>query len=194
MKYIRLLTFFFLVTIGQIHAQQSNAFGFKGGLNVSTIGNNLSGYGAQLGYNFGIYSMMRPYQEVGLQVELLVSKIGARNQAISDLHLNYTYLTLPVFSNIYFAEGTAFEVGLQFGYLLSAIEEDNGNEINIREDVKNFDFSGIIGVSYSKPFGSMGLRYVLGINNTNGASRSAEVKFKNKVLQLYIAKNLFDSR
>ncbi len=190
MKNLTLIIFLSFITIGGIQAQQLKAFGFKGGLNISTIGNNSSGLTTQLGYNLGIYSMIRPYQEVGLQAELLVSKIGGRYENISNLRLNYTYLTLPVFTNIYFAEGAALEMGFQFGYLLSATQVDAGNKIDISDDVKDWDFGGVVGLSYIKPYGSVGLRYVLGISNTNSGSRSAEVKFKNKVLQLYIAKNI----
>jgi hypothetical protein len=175
------------------HGQSAYQFGFKGGPNVSTLGKQGSGYTAKLGYHFGFYSKSRFYQELGAQMELLVSLQGARSNQVSDLKLNYTYLTAPIFANIYFVESASIESGIQLGYLIKATQVDDGDKYNIREDVNNVDFSGVIGINYSKPYGSIGIRYVLGINNTTNASRSSDVKFKNKVLQLYISITLIDS-
>ena len=168
---------------------QVSYFGFKGGLNVSTIGSEESGFTTRLGYNVGFYAAKQYFQELGLQTELLISYQGARSETVNDLKLNYTYLTLPVFANIYFQEGMAMELGAQFGYLLRAIEYDGGNKTNIRDNVNNFDFAGIIGFSYTKHYGSAGFRYVLGVTNVNGASIAFN-EASNKVLQFYIAKTL----
>jgi hypothetical protein len=187
-KYLILVISLFIFTISS--AQDSGQFGFKGGLNVSTLGNTDAGQSAKLGYNLGFHGEKRYYQELGVQAELLISLQGARSTNISDLSLNYTYLSLPVFANLYFSEGAAFELGLQAAYLIRAIQNDGGNKINIRESVNNFDLSGILGLSYSKPFGKIGIRYVLGITNTNGASFTFDSNTKNKVLQIYVSKPL----
>jgi hypothetical protein len=183
----------FVVFAFESYGQSANMFGFKGGLNVSTLGQQGAGFTSKLGYNLGFYSEKRFYQELGVQMELLLSLQGARIETISDLKLNYTYLTVPLIAKIYFIESASIEAGLQPGYLLRAIQADDGDKYSIRDDVNSFDFSGIIGLNYSKPYGSIGIRYVLGINNTTSASRSSEVKYKNKVLQLYISKTLIDS-
>ncbi len=169
------------------HAQPTGQFGFKGGLNVSSLGNKEAGLSAKLGYNFGFYGEKRFYQEVGVQTELLVSFQGARSTDVSEVRLNYTYIVLPIIANIYFSEGAAVELGLQGGYLIRAIQKDGGNKINIRDSVNNWDLSGIIGLAYGKKFGRIGIRYVLGITNTNGSWFTFDTNSKNKVLQLYLA-------
>ena len=188
-----IITALFIVLSFESYGQSAYQFGFKGGLNVSTLGQQGAGYTAKLGYNLGFYSEKRFYQELGVQLELLLSLQGARSEAISDLKLNYTYLTVPLIAKIYFIESASIEAGLQPGYLLRAVQVDDGDKYSIRDDVYSFDFSGVIGLNYSKPYGSVGIRYVLGINNTTNASRSSDVKYKNKVLQLYISKTLIDS-
>lgn len=162
-------------------------------MNISTLGEQGAGFASKLGYNLGFYSEKRFYQELGVQTELLLSLQGARVENISDLKLNYTYLTAPIIAKIYFIKSTSIEAGLQPGYLLRAVQVDDGDRFSVRDDVYSFDFSGIIGINYSKPYGSIGFRYVLGINNTTNASSSSEVKYKNKVLHLYISKTLIDS-
>ena len=191
MRFLSILVLLFMLTFYQQEGMaQVSWFGFKGGLNVSTIGAKSTGLTTRLGYNLGFYASRQYFQELGLQTELLISYQGARDQSFSDQKLNYTYLTLPVFANIYFQEGVAMELGAQIGLLLRAIEYNNGDKINIRDNVNNFDFSGVIGLSYTKPYGSAGLRYVLGVTNTNSTPVLADQSFRNKVLQFYIAKTL----
>ncbi len=187
-KYLILVISLLICTIST--AQDSGQFGFKGGLNVTTLGNTDAGQSAKLGYNVGFYGEKRYYQELGVQAELLISLQGARSTNFNDLRLNYTYLVLPIFANMYFSEGAAFELGLQPGYLIRAIQSDGGNKINIRESVNNFDLSGVLGLSYSKLFGKIGIRYVLGITNTNGTWFTFDTNTKNKVLQIYLSKPL----
>ena len=193
MKFRITLILISLVLSSQLYSQNITVIGLKGGANISTLGPTGAGYTAKVGYNLGVYSASRFFQELGVQMEILMSEQGARSEYFSDLKLNYTYLAVPLFANIYFIESAAIEGGLQMGYLLNATQVDAGDKYNISNDVKNFDFSGIIGINYSKPYGSVGLRYVLGINNTTDASRSAEIRYTNKVLQLYIAKTLYSS-
>lgn len=185
------LGFVILLGFSELSVAQSNGeFGFKGGLNVTAIGGKESGWSTKLGYNVGFFAEKRYFQELGLQTELIVSFQGARSQAINNLKLNYTYLAIPIFANFYFHEGAALEVGLQPAYLLRAIQSDGGDKIDIKEDVNNWDLSGIIGLSYNKPYGGLGIRYVIGITNTNGTWFTFDTNSKNKVLQLYIAKTL----
>ncbi len=190
MRRLFLLVSALVVGSCSLQAQPKHPFGFKGGLNVSTLGGNATGSSARLGYNFGFYAENRMYQELGIQTELIVSFQGARSSDINNLKLNYTYLALPVISNIYFNEDVALEAGLQPAYLLRAIQYDGGDKFNIRDNVNNFDLSGIIGISYNKPYGKAGVRFVLGITNTNGTAFTFKSNSKNKVLQLYLAKTL----
>jgi len=185
---IRILPLLFFIASGiTAHSQPSGQFGFKGGLTVSSLGTTGGERSAKLGYHFGFYGEKRFYQEVGVQSELMISLQGARATNFDRLKLNYTYLVLPVIVNLYFSENAAVDLGLQGGYLLRAIENDGGNKINIRDNVNNWDLSGIVGLSYGKPFGKIGIRYVLGITNTNGAWFNFNTNSKNQVLQIFLA-------
>ena len=187
------LVLIFLCLFAATSTAQSKWYGVKGGLNISTLGNKSSGYTSKLGYHFGMYGSRRFFQELGVDMELMVSYQGARNSDINDLRLNYTYLTLPVMANIYFREDFAVELGMQFGYLLRAVQSESGDKQEISENVNSFDFSGIIGIGYKNhKFGS-GLRYVLGITNTNSSIILSDVYFGNKVFQIYFAKSIWSN-
>lgn len=170
-----------------VNAQPAGVFGFKGGLNVSTLGNKANGNSAKLAYHLGFYGEKRLYQEVGVQTELLISVQGSRATDFDQLKLNYTYLTLPIIANVYFSEGASVDLGLQGGYLIRAMQNDGGNKFSIRDNVNNWDLSGIIGLSYGKEYGKIGIRYVLGITNTNGTWFTFDTNSKNKVLQIFLA-------
>lgn len=190
MRRILLFLLALIICSCSLQAQSQHTFGFKGGLNVSTLGGTATGSSARLGYNFGFYAENRMFQELGIQTELLVSFQGARSTDINNLKLNYTYLTLPVILNVYFSEDVALEAGLQPAYLLRAVQYDGGDKFDIRDNVNNFDLSGILGISYNKSYGKAGVRFVLGITNTNGTAFTFKSNSKNKVLQLYLAKTL----
>lgn len=179
-----------VICSGSLLAQSQHTFGFKGGLNISTLGGNATGSSARLGYNLGFYAENRMFQELGIQAELLLSFQGARSTNINNLKLNYTYLVLPVIFNIYFSEEMALEVGLQPAYLLRAVQYDGGDKFDIRDNVNKFDLSGILGISFNKLYGKAGVRFVLGITNTNGTAFTFNSNSKNNVLQLYLAKTL----
>jgi len=176
-----------------VNAQNISTIGFKGGGNVSTLGPSGAGYSSKLGYHLGLFTTTRFYQELGVQLELLVSQQGARSEFLSDLKLKYTYLTVPLLANVYFIESAAIEGGLQVGYLLKATQIDDGDKYDLYNEVRNIDLSGILGINYNKPFGSIGFRYLIGINNTNRAAPNSEIRYTNKVFQVYIAKTLFTS-
>lgn len=176
-----------------VFSQSITTTGFKVGGNVSTLGPTGAGYSSKLGYHLGLFTATRFYQEFGVQLELLVSQQGARSEFLSNLRLKYTYLVAPLLANVYFIESAAIEGGFQLGYLLKASQLDDGDKYDLYDEVRKVDLSGIIGINYNKPFGSIGFRYLIGINNTNNAAPNSEVRFTNKVLQLYIAKTLFTS-
>ncbi len=182
------ILFLVMITFGSnAFTQDAGDFSFKGGMNVSTLGGKESGSSAKLGYHIGFSGEKRYYQELGVKAELMVSLQGARSSQVSELKLNYTYLVLPVIAAIYINEGTSLDLGLQGGYLLRAIQKDGGVKINIRDNVNNWDLSGIFGLSYGKSYGRIGIRYVLGISNTNGSFFTFDSNSKNKVFQAYIS-------
>lgn len=179
-----------LLLLSGVTKAQVSWWGVKGGLNISTIGTQASGFTTRLGYHAGIYASKQFFQELGIQADLMVSYQGARSSDINDFKLNYTYLTLPVMVNIYATEFVAFELGLQPGYLLRAVQAESDDKLDISDSVRDFDFAGIIGVGYKHPVIEAGLRYVLGIINTNSSNISSDVYTGNLVLQIYVAKPL----
>lgn len=85
------------------------------------------------------------------------------------------------------ADGFSIEVGPQFGFLMSAKVELDGEEEDIKDDVKGLDLAAGIGVNYAMASGlNFGARYNLGLSNINDGEGSDEFKNQNNVIQVSV--------
>ncbi len=169
-----------LFSFGQI------TWGAKGGTNITTLGEFNSGNSPQLRLHAGFYYQQRLEQQFGIVAELQYSMQGARAANISRRYLAYNYLNLPVLIKFYNINDVYFEIGPQFGYLLSAKFHDDGFTENVKANVKNFDFTGLIGGGKDTDFGNYGARAGFGFTNTSGGSVGNAVVFRNIFLQFYV--------
>ncbi len=167
-------------------AFSQTTWGTKGGLNITTLGEFGSGNSPQLRVHAGFYYQQRIEQRFGLIAELHYSMQGARSTNISRQYLAYNYLNLPLLIKFYNSNDVYFEIGPQFGYLLFANLHDDGFAQSVTENVKRFDFTGLIGGGKDTDFGNYGVRAGVGFTNTSGGSVGNAVVFRNIFLQLYV--------
>ena len=165
-------------------------WGIKGGANITTLGGFNSGNKPQLRLHGGFYYQQRLEQQYGITAELHFSMQGARAANISRRYLAYNYLNLPVLLKFYNINDVYFEIGPQFGYLLYANFHDDGFTQSVTDNVKQFDFTGLVGAGKETDFGNYGARAGFGFTNTSGGSVGNEVVFRNLLLQLYVAYTL----
>ncbi|MCF6360479.1 MAG: PorT family protein [Cyclobacteriaceae bacterium] len=161
-------------------------WGAKGGANITTLGGFDSGNSPQLRAHAGFYYQQRVEQRFGVIAELHYSMQGARATNISRRYLAYNYLNVPFLVKFYNSNDVYFEIGPQFGYLLSANFYDDGFKQNVVDNVKRFDFTGLIGGGKDTDFGHYGVRGGFGFTNTSGGSVGNAVVFRNIFLQLYV--------
>jgi len=161
-------------------------WGAKGGANITTLGDFGSGNSPQLRMHAGFYYQQRVEQRFGLIAELHYSMQGARAANISRRYLGYNYLNLPLLIKFFNQNDVYFEIGPQFGYLLFANLHDDGFNQNITDQVKRFDFTGLIGGGKETDFGHYGARAGFGFTNTSGGSVGNAVVFRNIFLQFYV--------
>ena len=162
-------------------------WGVKGGANISTLGGFNSGNAPQLRLHAGFYYQQRLEQQFGLSAELHYSMQGARAANISRRYLAYNYLNLPLLIKFYNINDVYFEIGPQFGYLLYANFHEDGFTQSVTDNVKRFDFTGLIGAGKETDFGNYGARAGFGFTNTSGGSVGNDIVFRNLLLQLYDA-------
>ncbi|MEM9895397.1 MAG: porin family protein [Bacteroidota bacterium] len=163
------LCFFFLLLLkpsSQLTAQ-AIAYGFKGGLNLSTIKGDLEESTFKPGMNAGIFGRFDISEAAKFQPELLFSMQGTGLEARDEAKLNFNYIMLPCVFKIFAGEnGVNLQVGLQIGYLLKGEFVDGTDNFTIDDQVTTIDVAGIIGFGYD--FGDFGIdfRYNVGLNST----------------------------
>lgn len=161
---------------------QKTAIGFKAGVNIATLGSDLSPKPSSLiGLHAGLLAHIHLADKFAVQPEVVYSTQGAKNKSDnSELHLGY--LNVPVLLQYMFSNGFRLETGPQAGILLSAKEKDNSVSIDIKNDINGFDFGWAAGVGYLSKMGlGADARFNFGLSNIN---KNNTGKLRNNVAQL----------
>ncbi len=159
----------------------------KAGMNVATLGSADMGYVSRIGYHVGGMAEFITTPFFSIQAELLYSLQGAATDRSRQVYLNYHYLNVPLLAKAYFYEDASFEIGIQYGLLLKAVDKNEFYAQDQSEFVKSTDFAGVFGLAYKldEKF-TFGLRYNLGISNTAKQKVVFEKRLTNKVFQMSI--------
>ena len=194
---INILILGLLITTGSLMAQE---FGIKAGVNIPTsnavIGNNLEQSGAS-GYHAGIFAKFK-FAFIGISPELQYSFqiIDFEDPNIITPDKNSSqesaYLDLPIMLRFYLPGGLNFQLGPQFGYLVSAkqITHSNDNELDIKDELLNSNISVNLGIGWDLPFGlDVYGRYNIGISDVNDPT-SASTAIQNSMIQISLAYSL----
>lgn len=170
-----------LTTIGA----QDITIGAKAGLNLATLQPELTD--TRTSFHLGGMAEIPLTDVFSIQPELLYSAQGAKDQNDTDNNeiFKVDYLTLPVLAKYYVVDGLSIEAGPQFGFLLSAEVEDNGETSDLKDDTKGIDIGLAVGLGYKLENGlNFDLRYYLG-SDINDIGEDPE-EFKNRVFQISI--------
>lgn len=155
MKKLPILLSFFFIFFSSINSNaQMGTKGIKGGLNVSNIFVDGTGYNFIEGFNAGVFFRTVPIERVSLQVEILYSQLGAGLE-IEDGFSSYrgetirlNYISLPVLARINFANNkVGVLVGPAINYLAAAGDDANieGSGEDLRGLYNDFDFTFAVG-------------------------------------------------
>ena len=126
--------------------------GIKAGTNISRLDFNSTRFESEntLDIHVGALGDLKLYRSLHLQVEALYSREGAKDQTL-------TYFNLPVLLKWYYLSDFQLHLGPQFGFLLSAQENE--------EDFKSQALSGVFGTGYESPGGILfDVRYSVGLS------------------------------
>lgn len=159
----------------------------KAGLNITNLGTQDFGFVSRLAYHAGGALEIRYTPFISLETELVYSLQGAAKDINREFRLNYHYLNLPLLARIYVYEGACFVMGLQYGFLLKAVDRDNINNDNITDSVNRHDLAGVIGLGYT--LGDrivFDLRYNIGFTNTAGFDVVFQQRVTNRVMQFSV--------
>lgn len=161
-------------------------FGFKGGLNYSTVtkGNFEEGLDPRTSFYLGfVGEIPLAANVIYLQPEMVYSRQGFENN-YTFLGSNYTeeyqidYMNFPILLKMYLGNTIAIEAGPQFGLKINERVVDNNSEVD-RNDINAFDTALAGGVSLNFDDFFLSGRYTYSFNEIIKDSNS-----KNSVFQI----------
>jgi len=191
MKKTLLIISLTLFTLTLVNAQKKNNFGVKGGINFS---NMTSDYylesDSKTEFHIGLVAEIPIVNKFSIQTEILYSEQGTKSKVEllggnpSLVEYNLNYLQVPVLAKIYLFQNLSIEVGPSFNFLVK--DEEIFEYTTLTNVGSNFEFSGVLGVSYKVRGGFFGtLRYLNGFTVALDRELRDE-DAKNRVFQLGI--------
>ena len=167
-------------------------FGVKAGVNIANqkiTGDYEPDTKAKIGLHGGVFVTWMFSEKLGLQPELLFSAQGSKDASdLYDYSIITNYVNIPVLVRYDITDMFSVHAGPQFGILVSAKEEEDGDSDDIKDDFKGTDFGFALGAEADLPanFGA-GLRYVFGLTNVLKEEMSFDdTELKNGVFQIYV--------
>ena len=141
----------------------------KVGLNVSSVTEDEAGYKA--GFVGGVEGEYHVSPMVGISAGLLYSMQGASvKDAEGDPKLEMNYVNIPILVNAYVAKGLALKAGIQPAFNVSNKVKVDGISIDYDKyapegaEIKTFDFSIPVGISYEYMNVCLDARYNIGVS------------------------------
>jgi hypothetical protein len=172
---------------------QGLGFGIKGGVNIANTDISSDQFTletkSKIGFHGGVFVNFMLSDKMGIQPELLYSLQGSEYDIPSvDGNLKLGYLNVPVLFRYNINDMFSIHAGPQFGFLMSAEEEFDGDTQDVKDDFKGSDISGAFGLEVDLPMKiGVGARYVLGFSNVLTDDGSfGDSKLKNNTIQIYV--------
>jgi hypothetical protein len=206
MKKALLIISLTILTITAVQSQEKIHYGVKGGVNLMNMTSRfLFDKVDKTGFYIGGLAEIPFGNKFSLQPEILYSEHGVKGKEYvfaspyadapgpppyyKEYKLNY--IQVPILAKIYLFKNFSFELGPSFNFLTMdkaisthADTSNNYYSYNSSGFSKNFEFSGVVGVSYKVKGGIFGsARYVNGFTATIDRSRPFE-DVKNNGFQL----------
>lgn len=182
-----------------VHAQTSTTstrnkpimtLGLKGGLNLANVESDIyPNSETRKGYHVGLLAHIHLSPHIALQPEATYSTQGFKQTISSGFEIKgkLDYVNVPVLFQ-YMYRGFRLETGPQAGFLVNAEGKyNNDREDQLRNNLKDVDFSWDLGASYLSVLGvGVSARYNYGINNINksiSAPGVTNTELSNRVWQ-----------
>lgn len=189
---------------------QENAFGIKGGLNLSTMTiEDANDSNIIPGFHAGVFANYMVSDNVAIKPEVLYATKGVKtiydqeflgfDIADGETRLTFGYIDIPVYVAYYLSEDFNFHIGPYAGIMLKNqleteaeilefIQVDNAEEID-GEYFNTIDYGVSLGLGFSVNPVMMGFNYNLGLRQVANEAEAMDDLLgdaKNNVIQVYI--------
>lgn len=171
--------------------------GIKAGANFANQNVDMDGFDfspkSRTSLHVGFFATIMVSETFGIQPELLYNSVGSKiDIAGEDAISKINYLSIPVMLRYNPVPVFNIHVGPQFGFLLSAEDEYDGQSVDAKDDYKQLDLGLGLGAGVDLPMGiGLSARYVLGLSNIADTDGQQGFKLTNSVIQLSVSYKLF---
>lgn len=198
MRKLLVCVFAFVFSMASLNAQDGNApirFGAKAGVNFSDItGDMTDSFTGRTAFHVGVVAEIPLSESFAIQPELIYSSQGSDYEDEFDGFsfdgtVKVDFLNIPVMAKYFVADGFTVEAGPQIGILLSAKDEYDGGDDDIKDFVKGIDFGVNFGLGYQLDNGlNFAARYNLGLTDLNDSPADSfdSSEYRNSVIQLSV--------
>jgi hypothetical protein len=193
----KLFLFIVLAFFGTAILQAQVKFGARAGVNFSDItGERVDSFDGRTSFHFGAVAEIEISEKFSFQPELIYSSQGSDytedfEGEDFDGTVKVDYLNVPLMAKYYVTNGLSLEAGPQIGFLLSAKDEYEDGEDDIKDFLKSTDFGVNFGLGYKLDSGLFfSARYNLGLTDNLDVDESEfetdGAEYKNSVIQIGI--------
>jgi hypothetical protein len=134
----------------------------------------------------GLYLTAMLNDQFGIQPELVYSSMGSKS---GDETTKLGYISIPILVRYQIVEQVHLLLGPQPSFLLSAKIEEDGEDFDVKDELKSLDFSGVIGIGADFDRFNVGLRYALGLASI--LDEDDDFKIKTRAFQIVVGYQLF---
>jgi hypothetical protein len=184
------------ITISTAALAQGVSGGIKLGVNFASQKFESDGFSVSpdglVSFHGGLFLTAMVTENFGIQPELLYNSMGSSFEFGSEeMKMKFTYLSVPVLLRYNPVSVFNLHAGPQFGILMNAVAELDGEEEDI-EDMKTLDFGVAIGAGLDLPMGlTASVRYTAGLANIADTEDGDDTTMKNNVFQVSLGYKLF---
>lgn len=193
-------TFFTLTLIafcaGSVLAQGISG-GIKAGANFANQKIDYEGLdispSSRTSLHLGVFLTIMVSETFGVQPELMYNSVGSKIEIGGEDGISkVNYLSVPIMVRYNPVAIFNIHAGPQFGFLLSAEDEYDGNSEDTKDEYKQLDLGLGIGAGVDLPMGlGFSARYVVGLSNIADTEDLEDVKLTNSVIQLSATYKIF---
>ncbi|MEW6412904.1 MAG: porin family protein [Candidatus Zixiibacteriota bacterium] len=175
---------------------QATELGFKAGLNMANLSGDIENNKTMTTFGGGVFARLSVARQFFVKPELLYVMKGtqADSDEVED-KLKFEYIEIPVLVGYQFPTpgpvSPSIFAGPSLGILMSANNEEEGEETDISDVVKSTDFGLVFGGGVDVAIGTGGKltfdgRYTFGLSNLNDDEDFTQYELKNRVFSFYV--------
>ena len=130
----------------------------------------------------------------GVAAGVMYQQKGSGIDNFDDVKINLEYIDVPIMAKFYVTKGLSLNVGLQPSFMTKAKIDNDGTDVDVKDNCEKFEFSVPMSIAYELPQGlTFEARYVYGLTDVGknyfekgSSTYDHAIKDKNCMFQITV--------